>query len=199
MPQLKRAYLVPAILLALALAGCNNTPLPREKFPELGWTNYPPIKLNVARIDVVKEYVPSDQPPHVDTLPPRTLIDSADRWARDRLQAVGTSGYARFVITDASIVEVPLEVQTGLAYAFTNQQSKRYDAHVSVRLEIHNERGFTDGQVVAEESASRTVSQKADEREVNEAWYLIVQGAMLDLNAELDRNIHQTLTRFLQL
>ena len=199
MARLKLVHLVPAFLLVLFAAGCNNTPPPPDKFPELSWTNYPPIKLNVARIEVVKENAASDQPPHVDTLPPRTLIDSADRWARDRLQPVGSSGFARFVITDASMVEVPLDVQKGLAYAFTNQQSKRYDAHVAVRLEIHNERGFTDGQVVAEASNSRSVAQDASPREVNEQWYLIVQGATLDLNAELDRNIHQTLTRFLQL
>jgi len=195
----KFAFIVPAIFLTLTFTGCSNTPPPPEKFPELSWGNYAPIKLNVARIDVVKEYVPSDQAPHVETLPPRTLIDSTDRWARDRLQAVGASGFARFIITDASIVEVPLEVHSGLAYLFSNQQSKRYDAHVSVRLEIHNDRGYIDGQVVAEASATRTASQKADERELNETWYLLVQAAMLDLNAELDRNIHQSLARFLQL
>ena len=31
--------------------------------------------------------------------------------------------------------------------------------------------------------------------DVREAWYLIVQGAMLDLNAELDRNIRFYLPR----
>lgn len=186
------------LLAAVPLAGCGSAP-PPETFAELSWTHYPPVKLNVARIEVVKEYQPSAQAPHVDTLTPRTLADSADRWARDRLQAVGNEGFARFVITDASVVEAPLQVQKGLSYAFTNQQSRRYDAHVAVRLEVHNARGFTDGQVTAEAANSRSIAQDVSQREIGEAQYLVVQGAMLDLNAELERNIHQFLARFLQL
>lgn len=191
------ARLAPAALLLALLAGCNNPP-PPEAYPELSWAHYPPIKLNVARIEVVKEYVPIDQAPHVETITPRTLVDSADRWARDRLQAVGESGVARFVIADASVVEVSLPVQKGLAYAFTNQQNRRYDAHGAVRLEIRNARGYVDGQVTAEASNTRSVGQDASQRELNQNWYLVVQGAMLDLNAELDRNIHAYLTRFLR-
>lgn len=189
--------LAPAVLLMAVVAGCDNTPPPPEKFPELSFTQYPPIKLNVARVEVVKEFVPSDQPPHIETLTPRTLIDSTDRWARDRLRPVGDSGFARFIITDASLVEVPLKVEKGLAYSFTNQQSKRYDAHVAVRLEIHNARGFTDGEVTAAAANSRSVAQDISERERSETWYLIVERAMLDLNAELDRNISAHLTRFM--
>ncbi|HLI12310.1 MAG TPA: hypothetical protein VKY65_11985 [Alphaproteobacteria bacterium] len=188
--------LLPALALLLLVGGCN-TPLPPQQFSELSWSNLPPFRLNVARVEVVRQYMPSDTPPHVDTLTPRTLIDSADRWARDRLVAVGNSGVARFIITDASVVEVPLPVNKGLAYAFTEEQSKRYDAHVAVRLEIVNARGYTDGEVRAEASNSRSVAQNATPRDINQVWYLIVQGTMLDLNAQLERNIYTYLRRFL--
>lgn len=184
-----------ALLGLIALAGCSNKP-PPDVFPELSWTHMAPIKLNVARIEVVKQYMPSQQPPHVETLAPRTLIDSADRWARDRLQAVGNQGYARFVITDASIVQTQLPIQKGLSYSFTNQQDKRYDGHVAVRLEIHDAQGGVGGQVAAEAANSRSVPQDVSDHERKEAWYLIVQGAMLDLNAELERNINTHLRQF---
>lgn len=183
--------------LLLLMAGCSSTP-PTQKFPELSWSRLPPITLTVSQVEVVKAYVPSDQAPHVETLPPRTLIDSADRWARDRLRVGGGAGFARFIITDASMVEVALPVQTGLAYTFTTQQSKRYDAHVAARLEILDASGKLLGQVTAEASNSRSIPQDASQRGINDTWYLIVEGAMIDLNAELDRNIHAHLGPFLR-
>ena len=183
--------------LLLLMAGCSGTP-PAQKFPELSWSRLPPITLKVSQVEVVKAYVPSDQAPHVETLPPRTLIDAADRWARDRLRVGGGAGFARFIITDASMVEVALPVQSGLAYAFTTQQAKRYDAHVAARLEILDASGKLLGQVMAEASNSRSIPQDASQRQINDTWYLIVEGAMIDLNAELDRNIRAHLGPFLR-
>lgn len=195
MPASTRIRVIQA--LVLLAAGCAGPP-PPQKFPELSWSRLPPIALKVGQIEVVKAYVPSDQAPHVETLPPRTLIDSADRWARDRLHAGGGSGFARFIITDANMVEVALPVHTGLAYAFTTQQAKRYDAHVAARLEILDASGKLLGHAVAEASNSRSVPQEVSQRQLNETWYLIVEGAMVDLNSELDRNVHAYLGAFLR-
>ncbi len=195
MPASIRSCVIPALLLLVA--GCAAPP-PPQKFPELSWSRLPPIVLKVGQIEVVKAYVPSDQAPHVETLPPRTLIDSADRWSRDRLHAGGGAGFARFIITDASMVEVALPVQTGIAYAFTTQQAKRYDAHVAARLEILDASGKLLGQVMAEASNSRSVPQEVSQRQLNDTWYLIVEGALVDLNSELDRNIHAYLGPFLR-
>lgn len=188
---------VPVLLATALLAACASEP-PPEQFPELSWTHYPEINLKVAKIEVVREYQSSGVSPHLDTVTPRTLIDSADRWALERLHAVGDAGFARFVITDASVLETRLPVQTGTSYSFTRQQNRRFDAAVAVRLEIHNARGFIDAQVNAEAANAHTVAQDATRRAIEEAQYLVVQGAMLDLNAQLDRNIPQFLARFLQ-
>jgi hypothetical protein len=190
------ARLAAACAVLGLLAACDNTP-PPEHFPEIRFASYPPIKLNAERLDVVREYAPSSNPPHIDTQAPRTLMDSAVQWAHDRLQPVGSSGWIRFVITDASLTEVPLQVKKGLSYSFTTQQDKRDDAHVAVRIEIHNARGYTDGEVTAEASASRTIAQDASQREIDEARFLVVQDAMLRLNSQLDVNIASHLHKFL--
>ncbi|MFI4986981.1 MAG: hypothetical protein ACHQF3_06050 [Alphaproteobacteria bacterium] len=185
-----------ALALAL-LAGCGSSP-PPEQFPELGWQHLPPIKLNVAKLEVVNEYQPRVTSPHVETLAPRSLLDSADRWARDRLKADGDEGYLRFVVTDASLVEAPLPLQQGLTQSLTNQQARRYTGHVAVRLELHNRRGYIDAQAMADATNSQTVPQDVADREVRQTWYLIVQGAMLDLNAELDRQVRFYMARYLE-
>jgi hypothetical protein len=188
--------LAPVAVLLVALAGCN-TPPPTEPFPEIVWGQYPAYKFAGDHLEVVNAYVPSGQAPHLDTATPRTLIDSADRWAHDRLHPAGGAGWIALVVTDASVVEVPLEVQTGIAHTFDNQLNKRYDAHVAVRIEIHNARGYVDGQVTAEASSSRSVNQDSDQREISEAQYLVVQDAMLRLNQQLQTNIDAHLQSFL--
>jgi hypothetical protein len=177
-------HLLAALLLVALLAGCGGAP-PPGKFPELSWKHLPPIKLKVEKIEIVREYQPRVTSPHVETLAPRGLADSAERWAKDRLVADGDEGTARFVITDASLVEARA----------ASPQERRYVGHVAVRLEIHDQRGTLDGQAAAEATNTRSVAREVSDSDVREAWYLIVQGAMLDLNAELDRNIRFYLPR----
>jgi len=176
-----------ALLLLALLAGCGGEP-PPGKYPDLSWKHLPPIKLLVDKIEVVREYQPRLISPHVETLAPRGLLDSAAGWAKDRLVADGDEGTARFVIIDASLVE------TRAASA----QERRYLGHVAVRIEIRDEHGAVIGQAAAEASHTESVPRNASDSELREAWYLIVQGAMLDLNAELERSIRFYLSRFVE-
>jgi hypothetical protein len=185
-----------AVLLLLPLAGCNSPP-PTENFPALSWNQYPPYKLVGDHVNIVNGYAPSGQNGHLDLSTPRTMLESADGWAQARIQAAGGAGWITFVVTDASVVEAPLGVKTGLLHAFDNQADKRYDAHVAVRIEIHNVSGAIDGSVTAEASSSRTVAQDSDAREIQEAQYLVVQDAMLRLNQQLQTNIDAHLERFI--
>ena len=185
-----------AVLLALGLlAACKSEP-PREQFPEIGFGHLSPIVLRAARLEIERNYRPSGSAPQVEV--PRPPLDAIERWAHERLRTTGQGGVARLTVTDASVVEVALAVGQGLSYSFTTQQAKRYDAHLAVRLDILDPHGFSQGQVTAEASNSRSIPQKATGREIDEAEFLVVQGAMLDLNAELERNIRQYLTRFVQ-
>jgi len=176
-----------AFLLLALVAGCGGKP-PPGKYPELSWAHLPPLKLLVDKIEIAREYQPRLVSPHVETLSPRTLVDSAERWARDRLVADGDEGYARFVITDASLVEAQA----------ASRESRRYLGHVAVRIEIHDEHGAIIGQAAAEASHTESVAREVSDNDLRESWYLIVQGTMLDLNAELERSIRFYLSRFVE-
>ena len=125
----------------LLLAACTVA-APSQQFPDLTYSHLEPIRLDVARVDIVDEYRPPLTAPNVDHRAPVPPAQAARNWASDRLIVSG--GGARravFTIQEAPIIETELDRTTGLRGAFTKDQSERYDATVAVRLEIFNPGG----------------------------------------------------------
>jgi hypothetical protein len=91
-----------SLLLALALAGCGGS---QGEYPTLRYAYLPPIRLNVASIQVQQAYVPSGVAPDVSPLDPAQPVDALRQMAEDRLRAFGPAGHAVFVIQDASMVQ----------------------------------------------------------------------------------------------
>jgi hypothetical protein len=197
-----RLALTLAALLTAAPVLAASPAWAQHEYPEIGWTMLPPIKLNVARLEIVKQYQPSNVRPHVDTAVPRSLLDAADRWARDRLHPVGSDGYAVFMIGEASILETPLDYDKGITSTFKNPAAARYDGHLAVRLEVHGGHatgggGVSDGAVTGEASATRTTARDANQDDIAQQQYLLVSDAMTELNRVLDGAIHQYLIQFI--
>lgn len=191
------AALALLLLAGLGVTACS-TPPQRHPFADLTYSHLPPIRLDVAAVDVVSDYKPPLRAPNVEHLFPVRPADAAMRWAKDRLVPVGTAGVARFTVLEASAVAVPLDRTTGLQGLFTEDQSERYDAVVAVRLDLQNARGLRSGTVTARAKRSRTVAEDATLNEREEIWYRLTEALMNDLNAELERNIHQYLGAFLR-
>lgn len=192
-----RPRLVVAVLLVLAAAGGCSTSQ-RPSFADLTYDHLPPIRLDVAVVDVANDYRSSLRPPNVEDLFPVRPADAAVRWARDRLVPVGSSGAARFTVVKASVVEVPLERTTGIKGFFTEDQSERYDAVIEVRLDLENAGGLRTGSVTARAERSQTVEEDATLDERERVWYRLTEALMNDLNAELERNIDRHLQPFLR-
>lgn len=90
-----------ALLLPLVLAACaGGEP---QYFPPLSYKNLPPIRLNVARIEVAQHFIPSGVPPDVTQFDPVHPTDALRAMANERLKAFGSTGYAVFVIRNASL------------------------------------------------------------------------------------------------
>jgi hypothetical protein len=183
--------------LALALAGCNAAP-PPERLPELTFGHLPPYELDVSVVTVDDTYQPPPGGGHVEGEMPVPPAVAAERWAHDRLRAVGRAGTARFAIREASVVAVPLPKAGGLTSAFTDQQTLRYDARVAVRLEVENMAQGASGVVTAEASRSQTVAEGASPAERRRLQFALVEGLMEQLNAELEKNIPAYLGPYLR-
>jgi hypothetical protein len=179
-----------------ALAGCGSTP-DAPHYPELTYGHYGMIGLDVASVEFVPLYVEPKRPPHVEQLAPVSPLAAMERWTSDRLRAVGREGYARVVVSNASIIETPLKVTGGVRGWFTTDQAARYDAVIEVEVQIRDagnvQRAFTR----ARAERSRSVPEDATIRDRERVLFELVEATTTEMNAELDRGIHQYLQRYL--
>ncbi len=182
---------------AVGLAGCEMAPPPPPQFPEITFTHLPPIKLDVARIDVVRSYVSPGVKPNVEQLFPVLPATVAARWAHDRLRPAGANGVARVVIRQASVVEVPLKRTTGLAGVFTTDQAWRYDGVLEVAVEVLGRSDGRRGSVAARAMRARTAPEDISLNGRERLWFDLTADLADDVNASLDRQIHTHFGPFL--
>lgn len=195
MLMMTRRFLM-AGLATLALAACE-TAVPIQRFPEITFAHLPKIGLNAARIEVVSEFHPTLQTPHIEHLMPASPEKAMRRWAEDRLVAKGVTNVARFTITDASVTEMPLAVEGGLKGAFKKQQAARYEAQVAGTIEIVDDRGFRRAFASSRVSRSQTLGEEASLNDRDRLWFNLVDALMKDFNAEMEQDIRSHVGAFL--
>ena len=189
-----RSILAGAAALVL-LASCQSGP-PRPTFPELSYAHLAPIQINVATVDVVREYVSPGVKPNVEQLFPLLPAAVVERWARDRLRPVGTEGVARVVIKQASVVEMPLPRTQGVRGALTTDQSERYDGVLEVTIEASRRSDGRRAMVSSRAMRSRTVPEDITLNDREKVWFELTEALMNDLNASLERQIYDNFGPF---
>ena len=184
----RRAFLL-AGAAALTLAACESTPPPRPTFADIHFTERPPMRIDAAAVDIERQFRPTLRPPNVEHLFPVSPERAMENWARDRLQATGTSRRVRVRIVDASVREVELPRTGGMRGAFTTDQAQRYDATVEMSVDIMGDRGFAERSVTAKAARSRSVPENITPNDREMAWYQLTKELMADLDVELERQI----------
>lgn len=186
-----------SLFLLVPLAGCDMPPR-RESFADLTFQHLPPIRLDVARIEVVEAYRRSADPNRIENDFPTHPGVGAARWGRDRLQAAGADGLARYTVLEASVVATKLPRTTGLVGAFTQDQSDRYDALLQVRLEVNNRAGAQSGVITAEARDTATATEDMTLNQREQLWFAMTQRLLDTLNAEIEKQINAHFGMFLR-
>ncbi|MBM3511031.1 MAG: hypothetical protein FJX61_12995 [Alphaproteobacteria bacterium] len=194
--MLSRRWLLAIAAVAVLPLGACQVPAPAPTLPELTYAHLGPIRLDVARIEIVDDYLPPLRRPNVEHEFPIPPADAARRWVNDRLQAAGRQRTARFFIRTAAVVETKLDRRGGLAGAFTTDQSERYNATLEVALEIRSESGQREAYVEARSENTRTVSEKASINDRERVYFEMTEFLMKAVNAELEAQINQHFGRF---
>lgn len=197
----RRASLIALLCLIpglSALAGCASQP-PEPRFGAFDFADRPPIKLDVHEIAIEQAYRPPLVPPNVEHLFHVAPAEATERWAEGRLAAVGPMNRARFVIREASVVEVPLEQSGGVTGAFTTEQSERYDARLVVDMEITSEGDASQATLTVEVTRNRTVPENLTLNERELVWHEMTQTMLQELGARLEEDIRKVFVRYLVL
>ena len=189
MPRPLRSFRRLSVLLpAFVLAACE-TPSPKVIFPEITFQHKPPITLDVREVSFEQVYRPPSRPPNVDHLFPVRPAAAAVRWGRDRLRAAGSTGRARYVVREASVVETSLKTKGGLEGMMTVDQSERYDARLVVDVHLNSDERRFLGTVTVEVVRSRTTAEDLSLNEREKVWFNMTEALMRDFDAELEKAI----------
>jgi hypothetical protein len=177
-------------LLAISLlAACSTEKA--QPLPELTFAHQPPLKLNVASLDVVSSYKAPMKPPHVEHEFPTPPEVALKRWAEDRLRAMGRSESARYTVINAAVTEEPLATTQGILGAFKNEPSVRYTATVEAQLEIFDDTGRRVQLVSASATRSRSLVEGAKPEERERLWFDLTEALMKDFDKEMEKAIRQ--------
>lgn len=185
-----------AVVLALSVSGCD-TPAPQQRLPQLSFSHLQPFRLNVGRVEVATEYQSPMRDPNVEHVMPLSPEAAVKRWVQDRLQPVGTQNAVRVVIRDASVIEVPLRVEKGVAGMFKEQPSERYDASLEMVIQGLDERNLPRAEIIARSKRSRSVREGITLNERDRVWFEMVEEMMRDLNDQLQGLIPEYMNQFL--
>lgn len=180
----------------VGLSGCSPSP----RLPEpvgLTYLAEKPLHLSVSRVEVVKRYKSSSTPPHVENDMPVPPVAMIQQWVQDRLVPVGNSGYAVVTIEEASVIETPLKGTKGLQGYFTVDQSERYDAKMSVKIEVFDDSGHSKGFAYARAQGSRSVAENLTLGQRRKVWIHMMEKIMNNLDEELNRNVSAYLSQYL--
>ncbi len=195
MPLPPRLTLTIIVCLGV-LAGCKSPP-PQPTFPDLHFGGSA-LRLNVAALEIRDDYQPPYRPPNVEHLFPVPPLHALENWARDRLQAGGASGQARFTITDAGVVETELPRQEGLRAELTTQVSERYDMTLAARLEILDAAGQVRQTASARVTRRQDVLEGTTINQRDQIWYDMTKALLADFDTQMTAAVRSNLAQSMQ-
>lgn len=184
-----------AAALACLLAACEMS-VPTRSFPEIGFAHKPPYKLDVAQIEVETPVQPAPEKGTVLHELPVSLTGVAERWAKQRLEAVGQNGTAVVRIERARVVEERLEKTGGVRGAFTTDQTERYIGNLEISISIADNRGQAMARAAA--SRTRTVAEDATLADRERLWFEMVEQLARGVDAQMDQQIPAHLAAYLR-
>jgi hypothetical protein len=195
MTKLKKLVFV---FLGLLLSSCSTTsdtdaiPL---RYSEPRFQTTAPIELNVEKIDITSEFVPSFTRPNVEHLFPVSIEKAAKMWADDRLKADGFSSdrIAEYIIKDASVTE---EVEK--SEEFLQKDRIKYRANLSVVLKVTDKSNLSAAETTID--AWRELRMPVDTKiaEKEKYWNDMVYKLFDEFNRRMEQNINEYLNMYVK-
>lgn len=195
MKKIRNVMLALCSLFLFACTSTKDTDAVPLRYSEPRFQTKAPIELNVEKVDILSEFVPSFTRPNVEHLFPVSIEKTAKIWAEDRLKADGFSSnrIAEYIIKDASVTE---EVEK--SEDFLQKDRLKYRANLSVLLKI-TDKG---NQAIAETTidAWRELKLPVDTSiaEKEKYWNEMVRKLFDEFNRRMEQNINEYLNMYVK-
>jgi hypothetical protein len=176
-------------VVVLGLSACASANPPVNQLPPLTFADKPPFVLNVARIEIVSQYVAPSTAPHIELGLPVTPENAIRRWVQDRIQPRGTAGTLRVIIKNASATETPVPRDPNASNLFGDQATTKVDMEVAVTLQILDDRQFATAEVSGQASRGQTLLSDLKLNERDRILYDMVGDVVNALGTELSPRI----------
>lgn len=198
--MMRLAYrFVPVILAVatLAVVACTSSmPAPRP-MPILAYQKYPPMRVNVGRVEVVDNYT-SGQYPNIEGQMALPLPQAVHDWAQNRFQANGQDGVLTITIDRASVVTDNLQRTTGVKGWLTVDQAQRLSGQIVVRFAATGMSFGTSGNAMVEVKSSRTVPEDASLQQQDVILANLTDSMFTELDAGTQRVFNEKLPSLMQ-
>jgi len=160
-----------------------------------------PLRLDVARVEVVQAYAPPQRVPNIEHRMIISPLATIDDWARRHIEAAAPGrddSAAVFVIEDASVVTEKVRTRKGLIESLIREDSDKFTLRLAVTLQVRDRLGATVGATSAEASAWRTVPEGMKDSDRSAVWHELLIAAMDNLVPVFEANTRAYLARFLK-
>lgn len=195
MIKLRNIALVLSSVFLFACSSTSDTDAVPLRYNEPRFQTEAPIVLNVEKVNVSSEFVPSFTRPNVEHLFPVSIEKTAKIWAEDRLKADGFSSnkIAEYIIKDASVTE---EVEK--SEDLFQKDRLKYRANLTVLLRIADKSNMSAAETTID--AWRELRMPVDTKiaEKEKHWNDMVNKLFEEFNRHMEQNINKTLNTYVK-
>mgnify|MGYP007069889600 CR=1 FL=1 len=195
MNKLKNIALVLSSVFLFACSSTTDNDAVPLKYNEPRFRTTAPIVLNVEKVDISSEFVPSFTRPNVEHLFPVSIEKTAKIWAEDRLKADGFSSnkIAEYIIKDASVTE---EIEK--AEDIFQKDRLKYRANLSVLLKITDRANMSAAETTID--AWRELRMPVDTKlaDKDKYWNDMVNKLFEEFNRRMEENINEYLNMYVK-
>ena len=198
--QTRRQFITTAMTVAggAMMVACTSAP-PTAELPVLTFEQYTPIRFDVARLNVRRNYQPKFFPPHVEHKLVQPPYEALEDWARRRIQPVANNGEALMVIHDASIVEQQVAGGKRLGPLTISQPTFEYIANFAVRMDAVSPFWDLSGFAEARAEGRLVLDDQSTVDQRDRALIMLMERTIADLDraftAQLQQNLNALMGR----
>ena len=174
--------------LGMVLVGCAPSAPPLQQLPEMTFRTEAPLKFKVARVEVISQYRPTGQPPHIEHDMPVAPENAIKRWVQDRIAPTGRTQTLRVLVRNAEATETPLKTDQTMTGLFKREQAARIHLNIDVALQILDERQFVIAEIADSQDRTATTPENQKLNERDRLLYNMVQEMVTAFDQKIKKN-----------